>query len=201
MPYQRISWAHIADPKLKAIIHRSDLLLGDVYTMCCKHPLKRTNAGGCQFAVALVLLCIIDALAGCVYPASNFSHKKGVQEKRFKKLIREKVHWASGGMKVAQAASILWKEYRNPLTHAAGLDEKAQHKHAGLDEPVVGIWGDVKPQRIGNVDRRKTWPDSWPILSPDRGVLRTATGKPARLKLTGVALYWAVKHLVRDLAK
>lgn len=202
MPYQRILFEHIADPNVKAIVHRADLLLGDVYTMCCKHPLKMTNAGGCQFSAALVLLCIIDALAAYVYPPTKaMLKKKGVQEERFKKLIREQLHWPSGGVDVVQAAAILWDECRNPLTHAAGLDDRARHRHAGLDEPVVGIWGDVKPKRISNVDRRKSWPDSWPILSPDRGVLRSATGRPARLKLTVVALYWSVKKLVRDLSK
>lgn len=202
MPYQRIQWAHITDPNVKAIIHRADLLLGDVYTMCCKHPLKKTNAGGCQFSAVLVLLCIIDALATYVYPATKSMQKrKGVQEKRFKKLIREQLYWPASSMNKAQAASVLWKEFRNPLTHATGLDEIAQHKRSGLDEPVAGIWGDVQPQRISQVDRRKSWPDSWPILAPDRRTLRAATGKPARLALTVAALYWSVKKLVRDLAK
>lgn len=202
MPYQRIPTSHVPDPVVRAILHRADLLLGDVYTMCCKQPLKRTKAGGCQFSALLVLLCIIDALASHVYPPTkSMPQKPGIQGKRFKKLIRDKLHWPAGGIGIAQAASILWKECRNPLTHATGLDEKAHHKYSGLDEPVAGMWGDVKPERMRNVDQRKTWPDNWPILSLDRAVLREATGKPARLKLTIVALYWSVKRLVQEFAK
>jgi hypothetical protein len=201
MPYQRISWSHIADPEKKAIIHRADLLLGDVYTMCCKHPLKRTKAGGCNFSAVLVLVCIIDALAGHVYtPTKCMPERRGVQGRRFKKLIKDKLHWHSSWIRVDQFSSFLWNECRNPLTHAAGLDKNSQHKHMGLDEPVVGFWGDITPQKIAAVDRRKTWPESWPILSPDPRLLRTKTGKPARLQLTIVALYWAVKKLTRDLA-
>lgn len=201
MPYQRIHWSHIADPEKKAIIHRADLLLGDVYTMCCKHPLKKTKAGGCNFSAALILVCIIDALATYVYPPTKrMPRQRGVQEKRFKKLIRDKLHWHPDWIKIEHFSSFLWDECRNPLTHAAGLDVSSRHKNSGLDEPVVGFWDDVKPQRIAAVDRRKTWPKSWPIISPDRGLVRTATGKPARLKLTIVALYWAVKKLIRDLA-
>lgn len=202
MPYQRIPSAHIADPQKRAIIHRADLLLGDVYTMCCKHPLDRTKAGGCNFSAALVLVCIIDALATYVYaPTKALPQKRGVQEERFKRLIQEQLFWYPEWKSAAEFASFLWNECRNPLAHAAGLDGRSRHKDKGFDEPVVGFWGEVKPQKIANVDRRKTWPKSWPILSPDRRVVRTATGKPARLKLTIVALYWAVKKLVLDLAK
>lgn len=108
MPYQRILWSHIADPEKRAIIHRADLLLGDVYTMCCKHPLKKTKAGGCNFSAALILVCIIDALATYVYPPTKrMPRQRGAQEKRFKQLIRDKLPWHPDWIKIEHFSSFL----------------------------------------------------------------------------------------------
>lgn len=64
-----------------------------------------------------------------------------------------------------------------------------------------GKWGRATPHKIGNLDGLKEWPEAWPILEPDRRVVRSRTGKPFRYKLCVVALYWAVKDIVRQLSR
>jgi hypothetical protein len=93
------------------------------------------------------------------------------------------------------AATILYKEFRNTLTHALGKDAASDFREAGFDQPTVGPWGKIKPKRIGAVDARKSWPGKWPILQ----VWEDNSGK--RDKLTVAALYWAVKDLVKKMVR
>jgi hypothetical protein len=92
------------------------------------------------------------------------------------------------------AALIFYIEFRNTLTRALGTDTRSKYRGTGFVEPTAGIWGNVRPERIGVIDSRKSWPVEWPILS----VL--TDGRGTRHKLTVVALYWAVKKVVLDLA-
>ena len=66
---------------------------------------------------------------------------------------------------------------------------------------MVSVWGTVKHKRIALVDARRSWPERWPILAPDKGIIRRKTGKPFRYTLSAVALYWAVKDILRKLSK
>jgi hypothetical protein len=58
----------------------------------------------------------------------------------------------------------------------------------------------VSPVNIDEVDAWTSWPEKWPILEPDKTLVRSKTGRPFRYKLTVVALYWAVKDLLRQFA-
>jgi len=207
MPYHHVS---VTRPTTKAeakVFDHASAMLADVYTMCSGHQLKRTKGGGCNFSAALVLVCVLDALAGHIYAPTmaikSRTKARGVQQLRFEKLIVDLMPWHPSWAPTKQDfAEILYVEIRNPLTHEVGRDPSfVKARPPGFTEPEVNVWSAVKPRRIGVVDARKTWPEKWPILEPDPRLLSSATGKPTRYRLTVVALYWAVKDILGQLAK
>jgi hypothetical protein len=197
MPYARIAVAHIADARTRDLFRRADDFLADVYTMLSSRPLARTKGGGCNLTATLVLLCIVDAIATYVYPKVPVDGEKDAQKRRFTRLLRDKLPWGPpkhGWVPKTVAAAVFYLEHRNTLTHALGTDRPSKHRGSGWVEPTAGIWGDIRPQRIGVVDARKSWPEEWPAL-------RVLTdGKGTRHKVTVAGLYWAVKKMVADLA-
>ncbi len=195
MPYTPIPTSRIADAKTRDIFVRASDYLADVYSMLSSRPLNRTNGGACNLTATLVLLCIVDAMATYIYPKAP--RGRGSQGKRFQKLIVDKMRWGSetaGWTRKSQAAEILYREMRNTLTHALGVDRPTNLREKGFVEPTAGVWGNITPKRIGAIDARKSWPATWPVLS----VLTDARG--SRQKLTVAALYWHVKKMVDDLA-
>ncbi len=196
MPYAHIPSGHIADDQTRELFIRASDFLADVYTMLSSRPLQRTKGGACNLTATLVLLCVVDALAKYIYPRTPRSGK-GSQQKRFARLLVDKLPWgleASGWMKKEDAANLLYMEFRNTLTHALGVDQPSDLRRGEFVEPTVGIWGNVKPKRISNIDARKSWPEDWPVLT----VLTDSRG--TRDKLTVAALYWAIKRMVGELA-
>lgn len=197
VPYARIATAHITDADLRGLFERANDYLADVYSMLSSRPLKRTKGGGCNLTATLVLLCIVDSLATHVWPKTPVGNK-GAQGTRFKTLLVQKLRWgpaSAGWMDKSDAAELLYLECRNTLTHELGRDTAKSFLNLGFVEPTVGVWGNVRPKnRIGSVDSRKSWPDKWPIVS----VLTDSKG--TRYKVTVVALYWAVKDMVSNMA-
>jgi hypothetical protein len=152
------------------------------------------GGGGCNWAIALVLLCVIDGLSVHVYPTPAASKK---QETRFKQLIRDKLHWGSAANNwydKAKAAAVLYTEFRNPLVHELAADKAAKARPAVFKESAVGKWGFVTIQNLETLEAMTTWNDSWPTL----GIEDFAGGK--RLKLSCAGLYWAVKTMTNALA-
>jgi hypothetical protein len=197
MPYAAIPTTHIKDADLREFFQRANDYLADVYSMLSSRPLARTKGGGCNLTATLVLLCVVDAIATHVWPKTPTSGK-GAQQARFEALIMKELHWepqSTVWMRKEDAATLLYLECRNTLTHELGRDSRKTFQQAGFVEPTVGVWGNVRPKgRMSSIDARKKWPDAWPILS----VLTDARG--TRYKLTVVALYWAVKDMVSRMA-
>jgi hypothetical protein len=141
-----------------------------------------------------VLLCVIDGLSVCVYPTPAVSPK---QETRFKRLIRDKLHWGQandGWYDKAKAAAVLYTEFRNPLVHELAGEKAAKARPPHFEESAVGKWGLVSVRDIDPIEAMTAWNDSWPTL----GVEDYGGGK--RLKLSCAALYWGVKQMTNDLA-
>jgi hypothetical protein len=196
MPYERIPTAHIAAAGLRELFERADAYLADVYTMCSGHQLKRTKGGACLYPSTLVLLCVVDAMATYVWPRKP-TGRRGDQERRLVTLMEEKLlPWpkVAGWTPMPDAAHILYIEMRNTLTHELGRDKASVFRQSGYAEPTIGFWGPVRPTRMSFVDACKKWPETWPILGP------LQDGRGTRDKLTVVALYWAVKRMVKEMA-
>jgi hypothetical protein len=154
------------------------------------------SGGGCNFSIVLTLLCVIDGIARDVYPTQDVVED---HERRFKKLLRDKLYWGSnqkGWMDIGEAAKLLYVEFRNPLVHELGKDKRSKARRAQFEEPIVGKWGSLPSdkQNIDRIDRLTKWDASWPTMT----IQRTATG--SRVKLTAAALYWSVKRMIQDFA-
>jgi len=194
VPYKPLEYAHISDIFLKDVFGRADLLLRDVYGMFALPPASLQGAGGGNWAIALVLVCIIDGISCYVFPTDAVEKK---QEKRFKRLLREKLYWGSpkkGWYDRDKAASVLYAELRNPLVHELALDKPAKARPPDYYESAVGKWGFVTVQDISAIDSMTAWNEEWPTL----GIESHNGGK--RLKLSCAALYWTVKQMINDLA-
>lgn len=195
MSYIPIQYDHISDNFLKEeVFRRADWLLRDVYGMFTLPPAFLQGAGGGNWAIALVLLCVIDGLSVHVFPTSTTCAN---QEKRFKRLIREKLHWGppkAGWYDKSKAAAVMYTEFRNPLVHELAADKAAKARPIEYKESAVGKWGFVSVQDIDALERMTTWNDQWPTL----GVEDYDGGK--RLKLSCAALYWSIKQMTNALA-
>jgi hypothetical protein len=201
MPYTHIAFRHIADKPTSKLFERASDFLADVYTMLSDGPAKEKSEGGghCNLTAPLVLFCIVDAIATEHWPKEPTG--ENTQGPRFTHLLREKLPWGpghkgSGWVPKHEAVHVFYGQFRNTLTHALGADRESKHLDYGFAEPTSGPWGDIPSERrnIGAIDALTAWPKEWPVLS-----VRT-DDKGTRHKLTVVALYWAVKKMVAELA-
>lgn len=196
MPYRPIAYDYIQDAFLREeIFRRADWLLSDAYGMFALPPQSLPGAGGGNWAIALVLLCVVDGISCHVYPTDALARR---QEQRFKRLIRERLHWGptkKGWYRKEDAIDVLYTEFRNPLVHELAIDKPARTRDRSIaEESAIGKWGGVQLQDIAAIDAMSTWNDDWPTL----GVEEYNGGK--RLRLSCAALYWTVKEMVRALA-
>jgi hypothetical protein len=194
MPYTPVTNSQVADVFLRdEVFRRADWLLHDVYCMFTLPSGSDGTAGG-NWTIALALLCVVDGISRHVYPTRSLTPK---QEQRFKRLINEKLQRGpinKGWYRKANAAAVLYTEFRNPLVHELAIDKPARARPSTYHESAVGKWGPVRIQDIKAIDALPAWNDDWPTLS----VENYDGGK--RLKLSCAALYWTVKNMVNTLA-
>jgi hypothetical protein len=155
---------------------------------------KNSGEGEGNFAITLVLLCIIDGISVNIYPTKHVKD----QEKRFKRLIREKLYWGTtknGWLDKGLAAKQLYLEIRNPLVHELGADKVTSARIPGHLEPRIGKWGTIEKSHndIDLIDGLQSWNDNWPALT----IISGQGGK--YIKFSAAALYWSVKKMVIDL--
>jgi hypothetical protein len=63
MPYNEIEYGHITHPKLRKVLLHINMLFKDLYG-AFKLPIdENAGEGGGNFAIAIVLLCIIDGVS------------------------------------------------------------------------------------------------------------------------------------------
>ena len=135
MPHKSLDYQHVSDPFLVDVFGRADLLLKDVYGMFTLPPTTLPDAGGGNWAIAMVLVCIIDGISRHVFPTKSAVSE---HEKRFKHLIRQKLYWGSakkGWYDKDKAAVVLYTEIRNPLIHELALDRPAKARPPNTMKP------------------------------------------------------------------
>lgn len=155
------------------------------------------QGGGCNFAIVLTLLCVVDGIARDVYPTKAAVDE---HEKRFKRLLREKLFWGppeKGWIEKSEAARQFYLEFRNPLVHDLGKDNPSSARPAGFLEPNAEKWGRIPSdkQNIDYIDGLMDWDLDWATLY----IQETETG--SRYKLSSASLYWSVKRMVAELAQ
>jgi len=190
MPYQQLEYSHIQHPVLRKILLHSDMMLHDLYNIFKIQAENNAQGGGGNFSIAVVLLCIIDGLSVYFYPTKQVED----QEKRFKKLIRDKLHWGpvnKGWVERGLAAKQFYLEFRNPLVHGLGAHEHATSRIDGHAEPRIGKWGAIPKdsQDIDLIQSMQEWNDDWPILE----------NKNSHVTFSGAAMWWAVKKMIIEL--
>jgi hypothetical protein len=193
--YKPLEFNTVPDPRLQRVFERADTYLHDVYGMFrWLAPKNPDPGGGGNFSIVLVLLCVVDGLAGDVLPGRG----EPAQNRRFKQLLRYKFHWgpvAKGWIDPVQGADQLYYEFRNPLVHELAADKVHSSRPAGFVEPVIGKWGVPKDwQDITKIEALASWDDDWPII----GTSQDDQGRP-RIKVGAAGLYWAVKRLANNL--
>jgi len=197
MSYNRIVWDHIGDPKIKNAIKNADMLYRDLYGIF-KLPVDNSSGeGGGNFAILLVLLCIIDGISSQVYPTNQEIEKQG---ERFKKFICDKLFWKrkeQGWIDISLAADQLYNEYRNPLVHALAADESSSVRSHNHGEPVFGKWGKIPSgyHDIDKIDNMLEWRKEWPVVYSDTNQSCDS------INVSGAALYWALKNTIIELIK
>ncbi|MBI5135790.1 MAG: hypothetical protein HZA24_00475 [Nitrospirae bacterium] len=202
MPYRHLPYETISNPEFRKVFHHADMLFHDVYGMF-KRPEVDGGGGGCNFSIALVLLCVIDGFGSEVYPTRVDSHGKPIKPgDRFKGFVRDKLlpqaTWRDTDPN--KAAEDLYKQFRNPLVHALAGDEPDAKKERGNlaeAEPVIGKWGLIHEDNwdIDLFDTVDEWSARWPLL------FRHESEDGSCMKLCCAALYCALKRTAMDLIK
>jgi hypothetical protein len=199
MAYTHIPTGHIRDPELRRAFNHASAMLADCYTMLGVRPAPGSNGGRCNFAIALVLACIVDGLAMEAYPCTP-SGRRGDQFLRIAKLL-ERMPWGDkrrGWITRREAAQVFYDELRNPLVHYLGGDTHPKRRRPGFSD-AAGILelhdnSTISPDRL---EQLETWPPDSPVMWVKP---RSAPGK-RRIVVSMPALYWHVKALARSLAK
>ena len=194
MSYQPLNCSKVSHPVLQRAFSNADALLFDVFGMFPRDSEPDIDRGGCNFSIVIVLLCIVDGVARDIYPTRLVKD----QEKRFKRLLTQKLPWSESNGKwieIAEAARNLYLELRNPLVHELGQDKVTGARRSGFLEPKIGHWGEIDEEfrNIARIDELNEWNDDWPVLYVQKDI------GGSRIKVCCAALYWSVKHMVQDL--
>ena len=196
MTYAHVPVEHIQDPSLKRVVTQASALLADTYSMLGVRPPAGFYGGQCNFAIGLVLACIVDGLATEVWPVEPVDDRL----KRMTILLEKHMRWgqrSDGWINRTEAAQVLYFEIRNPLVHNLGADTRWRGRRRGFaDTAFILETRNKRRPSPDELEQRATWPSKSPVIWTRE---KSATN-PARFVVSASALYWHVKKLTSDLA-
>jgi hypothetical protein len=148
--------------------------------------------GGCNFAIAQVLLSIVSGVSVTLYDPAALS-QKGVSGKKFKQVLVHHYPWNQeqhlpGARAGAAAADELYRLFRNPLAHALGVIDLQYNPKAQL---VTVEKGSFAEDVIDADERASVRPPEW-----QHATLREE-GKD-HLVLWVRSFYWGVRKMIED---
>lgn len=186
------------DTGLRRILHHASAMLADVYSMLDVPRGPDAPGGGCNFAMGLVLVCILDGLATEVWPVIP-SGGGDDQLARMQRLAtrfdwpERRGHWITR----QEAIKVLYHEARNPLVHNLGANTHWRGRPRDFaDAAIVVRMRDWAKPSAEELETLIDWPEKWPVVfrkpKPENGDRRFVVSVPA--------LYWHVKQLAAGLA-
>jgi hypothetical protein len=189
-----VPFKDLEDAEIRRVFQHANNYLADVFTMLGANPSPKSNAGKCNFSMALVLSCVLDGLATEIFPILP----RGNVEERISRLL-ERVDWgkeSDGWVLRSHASEMLYQDIRGPLVHHLAAENSPPLRRPGYSDPaIVREMIDGTVLTPDQVDAVQEWNPKWPIMWA-----RTDDAEPHRLVLSTTALYWHVKHLTLDLA-
>ena len=195
MPYKPLDYGRVSDPFLRDVFGRADLLLRDVYGMFDLPPPSLPDAGGGNWAIALVLvwLQLMESRVMCFRRRQWYGNKRSGSNiccgRNFTGVVQRRAGTTAIKLLLSSTQSFAIHWFMNsPSTNPAKTRPREYY------ESAVGKWGFVTVQDISAIDGLTTWNEDWPTL----GVEDHNGGK--RLKLSSAALYWTVKQMINNLA-
>ncbi|NWH08004.1 MAG: hypothetical protein HXY22_05040 [Alphaproteobacteria bacterium] len=175
-----------SDPENEEFFRKLDSLFHDVYGMFSSLPPAGGDGGGGNFSIALVLICILDAIGK--------KKHEGSQRVIFNRVVQE-MTWPciDGHIGRCEFADIVYVEIRNILVHAAGVDDsRSWARPQNYKEPNLDKWNTIKPEfrHIEYIDTMQCWPKEWAIVENDKD------GRKYIFNLAG--LYYLTKELAKN---
>jgi hypothetical protein len=172
-----------------------DMQFADAKTML-QLPASAELDAGCNLALANLLFALISGASVMFYRADLAYFKKyGAAGKRFMAVLREHYPWQpDDALASAEAAKLLYKFARNPLTHSFGVGKAAELFPGAPQAGEQAVWlakGPLDVQKAEEVMRGDT--PRPPGLAP---TIRAGQGG---IELSVVSLAWGTAAMCRSL--
>ena len=192
MAYQSLNLDPSTPPRVKRLIRKLEKQsFKDVHTMLrLPIPNYRLNTG-CHLAIAHVLLAAVGGISTTLY-------RRGKRDnQRFKGLLKDYYPWhlePKQYVSNSEAARIIYKVFRNPLTHDLGLDLRGRSRGIKVKVKRIerhnqrGGWTEKRIERLEKDSQR-------PNMSP------AVTVKSHKKVLLVEALYWGLRRMVEAMTR
>jgi len=149
--------------------------------------------GGCNFAIAQVLLSVVAGASVTLYDPGALS-RRGDRGRLFREILIKHYPWDAerripGAVLDADAAEKLYVLLRNPLAHSLGVIDPAES--AGFKRVVV-LKGSFAEDVIESTERAAARPADW--LDP------TLRQDGTDLVLWVRSFYWGVRKMIEHVA-
>ena len=174
------------------LAHQVDMQFVDLRSLL---ELPRAEGdGGCNFAVASVLLNIIAGSSVCFYDAKPGGlTDRGDRSRRFNGILNDFYPWVGESVSKSVGVSVLYQSARNPLTHSLGIDvpdAMAKPRQVSLKK-----WALTKDQvkELEDSASRPSWAGS---TIPEVKRLQSGGGE---VVVSIPALYWGVHQMLHAL--
>jgi hypothetical protein len=188
MPYIELKLQHGAPSRVKQLLRvLEDHYLRDVHTMLRLPVTDFGLSSGCNFAVTQVLTATISGVSVTLY-----SHSGG-KGKRFMDSLVDYYPWdlePASRLSPQECAGIIYKVFRNPLTHDLGFDlEKKAKTSKVLIKRLSNNIGGLSENLIEQIEN----------TSKRFSMSSTITVQPDATILLVEALYWGMRVMLERL--
>lgn len=193
MPFNRLTIPSIP-PRAWKFIHRAEDLLADVHTMLRLPILEQKLSAELTFSVEIVLFAVISGISVTIYPRGGAK----TDGDRFKELLSKFYPWNKvppSGLKISEAADILYKAFRCPIVHDMGTFVPRRKDGRPYASSVkIEKFSDNDESRIEALERSLDHP-GW--MGP------TIEYRPGEdlLLLRVDSLYWGVRKMIERLTE